>query len=217
MEMEKYKVCVLLRHYWKQNYKAAAAVKRMCDVEGEGALNKCTVQWWFKQFASGNLSLEVEQHLGRPQIWDSEAIKEAAEQQPSTSTCRLSDTLGPSNSTIHCHLTAIGKIYKSCRFVPHELTVEQAQQQVEFCSKLLQLLKDHRFIKRIITCNEKWIYLNNPDIQKQWLDKGQLPMPVAKREHFERKVLLCVWWNYKGLICYELVPDGCTINVEVYS
>jgi hypothetical protein len=27
MEMEKYEVRVLLRHYWKQNYKAAAAAK----------------------------------------------------------------------------------------------------------------------------------------------------------------------------------------------
>jgi hypothetical protein len=43
------------------------------------------------------------------------------------------------------------------------------------------MLKDHRFIKRIVTCNEKWIYLNNPDLHKQWLDKGQLPVPVAKR------------------------------------
>jgi hypothetical protein len=79
------------------------------------------------------------------------------------------------------------------------------------------LLKYHRFIKRIITCNEKWICLNNPDLQKQWLDKGQLPVPVAKREHFEKKVLLCAWWNYEGLICYELVPDSRTINEEVYS
>jgi hypothetical protein len=101
--------------------------------------------------------------------------KEAAEQQPSTSTRRLSDALGPSKSTtIHRHLTALGKIYKSCRVVPHELTAEQAQQRVDFCRKLLQLPKDHRFIKRIITCNEKWIYLNNPDLQMQLLDKGQL-------------------------------------------
>jgi hypothetical protein len=66
--------------------------------------------------------------------------------------------------------------------------VKQAQLRVEFCRKLLQLPKDHCFIKRIITCEEKWIYLNNPDLQKQWLDKGQLPVPVAKRERFEKKV-----------------------------
>jgi hypothetical protein len=58
------------------------------------------------------------------QIWDSEATKEAAEQQPSTSTRRLPVTLGPSKSTIHRHLTALDK---SCRVVPHELTAEQAQ------------------------------------------------------------------------------------------
>jgi histone-lysine N-methyltransferase SETMAR len=42
-------------------------------------------------------------------------------------------------------------------------------------------------------------------------------VPVAKRERFEKMVLLCFWWNYEGLIYYELVPDGCTIYVEVYS
>jgi histone-lysine N-methyltransferase SETMAR len=42
-------------------------------------------------------------------------------------------------------------------------------------------------------------------------------VPVAKRERFEKKVLLCVWWNYEGLIYYDLVPDGHAINTEVYS
>jgi histone-lysine N-methyltransferase SETMAR len=93
--------------------------------------------------------------------------------------------------------------------------VEQAQRRVEFCCKLLQLSKD-RFIKRIVTCDEKWIYLNNPDLQEQWFDIGQLPVPISKRERLEKKVLL-VWWNYEGLIYYELVPDGRTINIEVHS
>jgi histone-lysine N-methyltransferase SETMAR len=73
------------------------------------------------------------------------------------------------------------------------------------------LPKDHRFIRRIVTCEEKLIYLNNPDLHKQWLDKGQLPVPVAKRQWGG------VWWNYEGLIYYELVPHGCMINTEVYS
>jgi hypothetical protein len=146
-----------------------------------------TAQRWFQRFASGNLSLEDEQRPGRPRIWDSVATEEAAEQQPSTSTRRLSDSLSPSKSIIHRHLTALGKIYKSCRIVTHELTAEQAQRRVEFCRKLLQLPKDHRFIKRIVTCDEKLIYLNNPDLQKQWLDKGQLPVPVAKIERFENR------------------------------
>jgi hypothetical protein len=101
--------------------------KKVSDVEGEGAVNKHTAQRWFKRFVSGNLSLEDEQHPGQPPIWDSEATIEPAEQQPSTSTGRLSDTLGPSKSTIHRHLTALRNIYKSCRVVPRELIAEQAQ------------------------------------------------------------------------------------------
>jgi hypothetical protein len=43
-------------------------------------------------------------------------------------------------------------------------------------------------------------------------------VPVAKREHFEnKKGAPCDWWNYEGLIYYELLPDGRTINAEVYS
>jgi hypothetical protein len=105
-------------------------------------------QWWFKWFASGNLSLKDEQHLGQPRIWDSEVTKEAAEQQPSTSTHRLSNILGPSKSTTHCHLTALGKIYKSCRVVPHELTAEQVSNELNFvvnsfsCRKTIILLKE---------------------------------------------------------------------------
>jgi hypothetical protein len=114
-------------------------------------------------------------------------MKEVAEQQPSTRTRRLSDTLGPSKSTIDRHLTVLGKIYKSCRIVPNELTAEQAQRRVEFCRQLFQLPKDHCFVKRIVTCYEKCIYLNNPNPQKQWLDKEQLPVPVAKRERFDKK------------------------------
>jgi transposase len=94
-EMEKYEVRVLLRHHCKQNYKAAAAAKKICAVEGEHAVNERTAQQWFKRFASGNLSLEDKQCPGRPWISDSEATKEAAEQQLSTNMHRLSDTLGP--------------------------------------------------------------------------------------------------------------------------
>jgi hypothetical protein len=48
------------------------------------------------------------------------------------------------------------------------------------------LPRDHCFIKRIITCDEKWIYLNNLDLQKQWIE-GQLPVLVAKRLRLKKK------------------------------
>jgi hypothetical protein len=110
-------------------------------------VNEGTAQRWFKRLASDNLNVKDEQLPGRPRIWDSEATKEAAEQQPSTSRRRLSDIIGPSKSTVHRHLTALGKIYKSCRLVPHELTGNKPIDKSNFvvnyfsCRKTIVLLK----------------------------------------------------------------------------
>ena len=110
----------------------------------------------------------------------------------------------------------LGKINRRCRVVPHELTPAQAEQRVNLCRQLLKNPKDERFIKRIVTSDEKWIYFRNPDTTNQWLHAGQLPEPVVRRGRFEHKVLLCVWWNYEGPIHYEFVPDGHGVNAELY-
>ncbi|GFW24589.1 mariner Mos1 transposase [Trichonephila clavipes] len=31
-----------------------------------------------------------------------------------------------------------------------------------------------------------------------------------------RKVLLCIWWDWKGIIYYELLPYGQTLNSDLY-
>jgi cytochrome c556 len=110
-------------------------------------VNERTAQRWFKRFASGNLSSENEQRPGRPRIWDSEATKEAAEQQPTTSMLRLSDTLGPSKSTIHRHLTALGNICKSGRILHHEQSAEQAQDESNFVVNYFSCRKNIVFLK----------------------------------------------------------------------
>lgn len=32
--------------------------------------------------------------------------------------------------------------------------------------------RDNHYNRRLITCNEKWIYFSNPDKQYQWLNPG---------------------------------------------
>jgi histone-lysine N-methyltransferase SETMAR len=39
---------------------------------------------------------------------------------------------------------------------------------------------------------------------------------MAKRERFFRKALLCVWWNFEGVIHFELVPNNRTVNADLY-
>ena len=41
--------------------------------------------------------------------------------------------------------------------------------------------------------------------------------PVPKRDRFSRKAMLCVWWNFEGIIHFELVPNNRAIDAELYS
>ncbi|GFU27272.1 putative DD34D transposase [Trichonephila clavipes] len=39
---------------------------------------------------------------------------------------------------------------------------------------------------------------------------------VAKLIVTARKVLLCIWWDWKGIIYYELLLYGQTLNSDIY-
>ena len=34
---------------------------------------------------------------------------------------------------------------------------------------------------------------------------------------FDRKVMLCVWWNFEGVIHWEFVPNGRAVDADLYS
>ncbi|GFX84056.1 histone-lysine N-methyltransferase SETMAR [Trichonephila clavipes] len=44
----------------------------------------------------------------------------------------------------------------------------------------------------------------------------EVAQTVAKPGLTARKVLLCIWWNWKGIIHYELLPYGQTLNSDLY-
>ena len=207
----------LLLHYWKQQLKASDTTQKICQIEGQGSLSVHTTRKWFKRFKEGDTSLKDKQRSGRPSTTDNEVLRELIEANPSTSTRRLSGETGVSQSTIVRHLHELGKVNRRCREVPHELNEKQAERRVEVCRQLLQNPRDERFIRRIVTCDEKWIYFSNPNKENQWLDPGQMAKPVAKRDRFSKKVMLCVWWNYEGIIYFELTPNNIAINSELYS
>ena len=53
MECTKFQIRLLVKHYWKQDYKAAAAAQIICEVEGEGGVNEHLEQCWFQCFNTG--------------------------------------------------------------------------------------------------------------------------------------------------------------------
>ncbi|GFX46174.1 histone-lysine N-methyltransferase SETMAR [Trichonephila clavipes] len=51
---------------------------------------------------------------------------------------------------------------------------------------------------------------------KKKRDRGETAQTVAKSGLTARKVLLCIWWDWKGRIYYELLLYGQTLNSNIY-
>ena len=96
-------------------------------------------------------------------------------------TRRLLEELGVSKDTIHYQFKTFGQTYRSCRSVPHELTSQQAQRRVDICRQLFDNAMDDRFIRRIVPCEEKWVYYCIPDASKQWFGPRQSAKDIVKK------------------------------------
>ncbi|CAF2057187.1 unnamed protein product [Rotaria magnacalcarata] len=215
--MNNFEIRVLLRHYWKKGLSARAAAAEICEVEGEGTIGKTAAIKWFKRFEDGDLDFEDKPRSGRPSILDEEDLRAALEDEPSSNTRDLTDKLGVAQRTVVNYLHKFDFVYKKPRQDPYELTEAQAIRRVEVCRQLLDNPLNNRFWKRIVTCDEKWVFLVNRNRSRRWIPRDQNPPSVARPDHFAKKVMLCVWWNVDGVVHFELVPDGRAVDAELYS
>ncbi|GBP10555.1 Mariner Mos1 transposase [Eumeta japonica] len=54
-------------------------------------------------------------------------------------------------------------------------------------------------------------------VRKRSPSKGkQVPQTIAKPGLTRNKLTLCVWWDRKGIIHYELLPPGKIFNSNLY-
>lgn len=69
-------------------------------------------------------------------------------------------------------------------------------------------------LKRLITGDELWIVFNNINRKDRLWCKMSQP---RLHQHSSKQILLSVWWNYKRIQPFELVPRNQTINSFVYK
>ena len=52
--------------------------------------------------------------------------------------------------------------------------------------------------------------------RKEWLSPKQQATPRPKQALHPRKTMLCVWWDWEGIIYWELLDRNQTVNAELY-
>ena len=174
-----------------------------------------TRQKWFAKFRAGNFSLDDAPQLGRSVEVDSNQINTLIENSQRYTTREIADILKISKSSVENHLHQLGYVNRFDVWVPHKQ--KKNLDCISTCNSLLTCNENVPFIKQIVTGNEKWILYNNVERKRLWDKRNEAPPTTPKAGLHPEKVMLCIWWDWKGVLYYELLPENQTINLNKYG
>lgn len=196
---------------------AAESHRMLVEAYGKHALGKSQCFQWFKKFKSGDFDVRNEERGRPPKKFEDDELQALLDTDDTQTQQDLADQLHVTREAVSMRLKAMGKIQKVGKWVPHELNERQEENRRSTCGMLLARYERKSFLHRIVTGDEKWIYFENPKREKSWVSPGQPSTSTAKPNRFGKKTLLCVWWDQKGVIYYELLKPGETVNTERYQ
>lgn len=202
---------------FREGANAAETHRRICAVYGDSALDSSSVRRRFARFKAGKFDVEDEHRSGRPLVVELDEIVSLVTANPFLTIKEIEDVTGVSRGTVWNRLHEAGLSNKRNIWVPHDLTDRQLERRVDACHTLLRKNSNEPFLRRMITGDEKWILYRNVTQKKSWVPKGSQAAVVPKPEIHQKKVMLSCWWDCKGVVFFELLPDGQTINSDVYT
>ncbi|KAK8772901.1 hypothetical protein V5799_012566 [Amblyomma americanum] len=104
------------------------------------------------------------------------------------------------------------------KFVPTLLTVELKQLRVEVSQDMLDSTNsDPDFMNTIITGDESWVYVYDPETKSQssqWKHSTSLRPKKARQVRSNVEVMLTAFFDSRGLVRHEYAAHGETIAKE---
>ena len=64
--------------------------------------------------------------------------------------------------------------------------------------------------------DEKWVVYDNVVRKRSWSKRDKSAQSTSKADIHQNKVMLSVWWDFKSIVYFELLPRNQTINSNVH-
>ena len=133
-----------------------------------------------------------------------------------STTREIVEKLSISHTCVERHLKQLGYVNKLDIWIPHKLNEIQLTKRISICDSLLKRNETDPFLKRIITGDEKWVVHDNVVRKRSWSKRDEPAQSKSKADIHQTKVVLNVWWDFKGIVHFELLPRNQTISSNVY-
>ncbi len=202
---------------------AVDIVRDLQTVFGMQGLKSSQVNHLIQQFRQGRTRMADLRRSGRPKSvrTDENINKVRAVIQHDRRSClhKVCEETGLSyGSTQRIVKTDLKLKKKVAKLIPHVLTPVQRNKRVAVARQMLEGARNRGWIKRIITADESWFYVQNPHPKMgnmEWLEKGMDRPQVALRSRSCKKALLVTFFDWNGLLYRHWILRG-TVKAETY-
>jgi len=188
---------------------------------GEDCLSRTQCYEWYQRFKSGRTSIEDDPKSGRPSSSTGddhiEKVRSLICENRRLTSREVSKEVGICKSSCHTILTEKLKMHRvAAKFMPRLLTEEQKQNRVSVSQELLDRSNtDENFLENVVTGEETWVYSYDVETKvqlSQWVGKSSPQPKKACQSRSNVKVMLIVFFDWKGIVHHEFVPRGESIK-----
>ncbi|XP_052818502.1 histone-lysine N-methyltransferase SETMAR-like [Mya arenaria] len=178
-------------------------------------ISRTRVFEWYRCFRDGRSSVEDEKGRGRKSSVDATlvaSVKDVIYRDRRTTIRDVCNINGYSFGTVQRVITEQLNMKRvSARWIPRLLTDEHRTKWINASRKFLKRYRreGEAFLNRIITCDETWIYLFDPETNeqsRQWKTPGSPTPKKAKVTSTTGKQMYIFFADRHGMIRQHAVP-----------
>ena len=216
---------VCLKFCVSNDISCGESLKMLRNTYGESCISKTRAYEWYKAFKEGREVVVDLPRSGRPSTATTkeniDRIKKLVLENRRMSLRELASEVNISFKSVHNILIDIlGMKRVAARLVPKELNFVQKAQRKHVAEDMVSRAStDPTFMKRIITGDETWVYeydMQTSQQSSEWRLDNE-PKPKKPRQSRSKiKVMLTVFFDYRGVVHSEFLPEGETVNKEYY-
>jgi Transposase (partial DDE domain) len=193
--------------------------------KADSNVSRSLVFGWHKKFRDGLEDVSDRPRTGRPgrSEQDVRRIRDAISEDRRRSVREISDMTGICVNVVYRTLTETLNMNKVCaRWVPRLLQQDQKAARVRLSRSFLNRYdrEGDQFLHRVVTMDETWLYLYEPESKQQsmvWKHPGSPPPKKARTCKSSGKFMFMFFMDAHGLILQHAVPQGITVNAAYYQ